>query len=110
MGTRPEPIGICVATAEAADEAVPRFDRYGGPSRQSGSESRPSPIQRRATTSERDALKGENPGSLRGVQVKEVCATPADAFRIGSGSCFPQFHLIFDSSSRCLTPAPGLLS
>jgi hypothetical protein len=31
MGTWPEPIGMCVATAEAADQAVPRFDGYGVP-------------------------------------------------------------------------------
>jgi hypothetical protein len=37
---------------------------------QSGSESRPSPIQRRATASKRDALKGESSGSLRGVLVR----------------------------------------
>src|SRR4029453_14877122 len=29
MGTRPERIGICVATDEAADQGVPHFDRYG---------------------------------------------------------------------------------
>jgi hypothetical protein len=32
MGTRPEPIGdLRVATAEAADQAAPRFDGYGVP-------------------------------------------------------------------------------
>jgi hypothetical protein len=45
----------------------------------------PSPIQRRATAAERDALRGENAGSLRGVQARKSCATPVDAFRNGSG-------------------------
>jgi hypothetical protein len=46
------------------------FDRCGVPPWQSGSGSRPSPIQRRETAPERDAFRGENPGSLRGVRVR----------------------------------------
>jgi hypothetical protein len=77
MGTRREPSGICVAVAdhEAAGQAVPSFDRYGVRLWQSGYESRPSPIQRRATAPKRDALRGENPGSFGGVQVRRLCAT-----------------------------------
>jgi hypothetical protein len=56
---------------------VPHFDPYGGPPSQSCSESHPSPIQRRATPPKRDDLKGENPGSLRGVQVRKC----------GEGAC-----------------------
>ena len=70
IGTRPEPIGGCVATAEAAHQAVPRFDSYGVPPR------RRFRIVSIAHTKARDGLRsvtprrGENPGSPRGVQVR----------------------------------------
>jgi len=71
---RPElgrnPAGPSVVAHEAAGRAVPRFHRYRVPPWQSGSESRPSPIQRRATRQKRDALTEENPGSFEGVQVR----------------------------------------
>jgi hypothetical protein len=64
--------------------AVPRFQRLGVPPWQSGSESGPSPIQRRATAAERDALRGENAGSLRGVRVRKLSRRPS--FRGGGGA------------------------
>ena len=39
-------------------------------------------------------------------QVRGTVRLRVNAFRIGSGSRFTQFHLIFDSSTRCLTPPP----
>jgi hypothetical protein len=72
MGTRPEPIGICVATAEAADQAVPRFDGYGVPPRRPVPNRIHHPYKGARLPPKRDAFKGENPGSFRGVQVRRL--------------------------------------
>jgi hypothetical protein len=72
MGTQPEPIGDMRRRPRRGGQAAPRFDRFGEPSRRYGSGSGPSPKQRRAPAPKRDALKGENPGSLRATQVRRL--------------------------------------
>jgi hypothetical protein len=62
------------------------------------------PVQRRGTPQNRGvALRGEN-GESVGTLVRRPVCDFGSAFRIRSGRCFTQFHLIFDSSTRCLTP------
>jgi len=87
-GTRWElgrnPSGTCVAAHEAAGQAVPRFDRHGGPSWRSGSESRPSPIQRRATGLEALRLEGEESGEPSGSTGQEGCREGQASWEQGS--------------------------
>lgn len=64
MGTRPEPTWMCVATAEAADQAVPRFDGYGPRRAVPNRVHRPYKGARRPP--KRDALKGRIRGAFGG--------------------------------------------
>jgi hypothetical protein len=72
MGTRPDPSGC----TEAPDQAVHRFEGNDVPPRH--------PVPNRVhhqykgarQPPKRDAFKGENPGSLRGVQVNRAVAKP----------------------------------